>query len=345
MPKEIVIAGRNRFQLADYVDAPLGREELRGPTLVTLVSQGTELGWAEGETFPIRPGYAAVFRVEEVGEDVAGVAQGEIRFAMGPHRATQTHAARDTLPVAEGLAPDHAVVARLMGVSMTTLMTTAARPGDSVVVTGAGPVGLLAAQILRIGGFDVTVVDPDPLRRSQAEGVGFADCRPTLSDGAEDLRGRVALVVECSGHERAVLDAVGLVRPLGEVVLVGVPWRRLTDLAAHDLLRAVFFGLVTLRSGWEWQVPVHARGFVWEELLDGYNNAPHSSFGGFERALRWLSEGRVRLDGLLRRVPPGRPGPALRRHPRAAHPRAPDRDRLEPRRLGSAREWSERLPS
>lgn len=44
----------------------------------------------------------------------------------------------------DGLASETAVIARLMSVSMTTLMTTKARPGDRVVITGAGPVGFAA---------------------------------------------------------------------------------------------------------------------------------------------------------------------------------------------------------
>lgn len=33
---------------------------------------------------------------------------------------------------------------------MTTLMTTAARPGDKAIVTGAGPVGICAIHVFRI---------------------------------------------------------------------------------------------------------------------------------------------------------------------------------------------------
>jgi threonine dehydrogenase-like Zn-dependent dehydrogenase len=83
------------------------------------------------------------------------------------------------------------------------------------------------------------------------------------------IRGKVALVVECSGHEQAVLDACNIVRPQGEVVLVGVPWVPKTSLLAHDILRAVFFNYVILRSGWEWSLPLHERNFIWEELYEG----------------------------------------------------------------------------
>ncbi|RWR15525.1 zinc-binding dehydrogenase [Paenirhodobacter populi] len=300
MPQEILFPARNSFTLAPCTDAPLAPDEIRGRTLCTLVSQGTELGWANGDDFPIRPGYAAVFRVDEVGPAVTGVRPGALRFAMGPHRSVQTHAAALTLPLPDGMAPETAVIARLMGVSMTTLMTTRARPGDPVIVTGAGPVGFLAAHLFRIGGYRVTVVDPDPGRRAMAEQSGLADVRAAMPLDDAELPGKVALIVECSGHEGAVRDGCRMLRRDGEAVLIGVPWRKLTDISAHDLLDVVFNGLITLRSGWEWQLPLLGRDFRWEELLAGYNNAPHSIFGGFERALRWLAEGRIPLDGLVR---------------------------------------------
>lgn len=307
MPTEIVIPSRQTFALENYQDSPLRPGEIRGPTLCTLVSQGTEIGWANGDSFPIRPGYAAVFRVEEIGEGVSGVARGELRFAMGYHRATQTHDIRHTLPLPAGLAPTTAVLARLMGVSFTTLMTTRARPGDQVIITGAGPVGLLAAHLFRLSAYRVTVVDPDANRQSQARSSGFADVHASMPFGDPAYQGRVALVVDCSGHEGAALDGCKIVRRMGEVVLVGVPWRKLSDHTAHDVTHAVFFNHATLRSGWEWELPIHGRSFLWEELLEGYNNAPHSIFGGFERSLQWLAEGQIPLDGLILRAIPHDP--------------------------------------
>ncbi len=308
MPKEIVFPAKNRFELAEYADAPLGTGEIRGPTVCTLISQGTELAWAAGDDFPIHPGYGAVFRVEEIGTGVKGVATGDLRFCMGAHRSTQQHEACYTLPVPDGLSPELAVVARLMGVSMTTLMTTDARPGDKVVVTGAGPVGICAAHNFQIGGYDVTVVEPDGLRRSQAESSGISSTLASMPKDDPGFARVVRLVVDCSGNEAAVLDACELVAQMGEVVLVGVPWKRFTDISAHEIMSSVFFNFVRLRSGWEWEIPIRSRGFVWEELLEGYNNAAHSTISGLERALKWLSEGKLCLDGLVSSHLPDDPG-------------------------------------
>lgn len=299
MPQEIVFPTKNRFELADYDDPPLGENDIRGPTVCTLVSQGTELAWANGDDFPIRPGYAAVFRVEEIGSAVDGIEVGELRFCMGAHRSTQQYEARFTLPVPQAMAPQTAVLARLMGVSMTTLMTTAARPGDKVIIAGAGPVGLLAAHNFKIGGYDVALVEPDSLRRNQASSTGITKTFEMMPDFDPAYAKKTALVVDCSGHEGAVLDACNIVRQGGEVVLVGVPWKKLTSISAHDVLQSVFFNYVRLRSGWEWELPILSRGFVWEELLEGYNNAPYGIFDGFSRALDWLSKKMVPVEPLV----------------------------------------------
>lgn len=307
MPLEIIIPARRTFELKSYDDLPLMPGEIRGKTVCSLISQGTEIGWADGDTFPIRPGYAAVFEVEDIGDDVTGVTRGEMRFAMGCHRSTQTHAFKDTLPLPQGLAPDKAVIARLMGVSITTLMTTKARPGDRIIITGAGPIGFLAAHLFCLSGHRVTVVDPDAMRRRQLEQSGIHDTRAAMPLDDPDLLGQVTLVIDCSGNEGAVLEACKIVRRMGEVVLVGVPWHRYTDMTAHDITNAVFFNHVTLRSGWEWELPMHERSFQWEELLEGYNNAAHSIFGGFSRALAWLAEDRIPLAGLIHRAKPDKP--------------------------------------
>ncbi len=293
----VTVTSKENAELVETADgAELKSGEIRGRTICSLISPGTELAWNYcGEKFPTCPGYSAVFRADEVGSDVKDFKKGDIVFCMGGHRSVQRCESVKAMRVPDSLAPEKAVLARLIGVSMTTLVTTAARPGDIVVVSGAGPVGYLAAQIFNLSGYDVRVVEPLCARREMVEKAGI----PALAEmphGEDSLRGKIALVVECSGHEQAVLGACMAVRRRGEVVLVGVPWRRFTELHAHELLHAVFHNYVVLRSGWEWELPHHSSNFQ-----------PHSIFSGYGTALRWLSEGRLRLDGLAELLDPRNP--------------------------------------
>ncbi len=299
-PLEIVFPAKGRFE-TQSIDLPtaLGPLEVRGPTLCSLISPGTELAWANGDSFPIRPGYAAVFRAEEIGPEVKDVKPGDLLLCMGPHRSYQQVLAQHTALVPQDLTPQEALLARLMGVSFTTLMTTAARPGDRVMVSGAGPVGFLAAQQFAIAGYEVFVVEPDESRREQARRSGIRHVFAQMPVDDPAIAGTLALVIDCSGHEQSVLNGCAVVRPHGEVVLIGVPWRRNTELYAHALLDLVFRKFVRLRSGWEWELPLVAKAFKWEELLEGYNNSPHGIVDGYRTALQWLAEDRVKVDEAL----------------------------------------------
>ena len=268
--------------------ASLGPTEVRGRTLVSLVSPGTELSANYlGGQFPSMPGYAAVFMAEEIGSDVEGIKPGARLFCMGGHRSVQQRPANAVVPIPDRLAPQEAVLARLMSVTMTTLTTTAARPGDVVMITGAGPVGFLCAHIFMISGYDVLVVDPDPHRRKIAKESGLRNVFSSVPED-DEIEGSVAMVVDCSGHEQAVLDGARIVRKRGEVVLVGVPWKRYTDRTAHELLDVVFHNYCVLRSGWEWELPHHASDF-----------RPHSIYSSFRLAVRWLAEQRIPCQKLI----------------------------------------------
>jgi threonine dehydrogenase-like Zn-dependent dehydrogenase len=292
----VTITARETAELlpADRDPSPLGAREVAGRTLATLVSAGTELaGNYLGSRFPSTPGYAAVFTVEEVGAEVSDLAPGALAFCMGPHRSWQRAPRERIVPAPVGLAPEQAAFARMMGVTMSTLVTTDARPGDLVLVTGLGLVGHLGAQIFQACGYRVIGCDPDANRQEFARRAGVARVLPEVPREEPEVAGKVALVLECSGHEQAAIDGCRVVRKGGEVVQVGAPWRRQTELSAHELLHLVFHRYVRLRSGWEWELPLAN-----EEFRAG------SIFGNFATALTWLSERRVVVDNLFARRSP-----------------------------------------
>lgn len=278
---------------------PLGPDEVEGRTLASLVSPGTELNWyydpdlSAGATYPIVPGYAAVFEVERVGPQVRSIECGDrVLDPSGQHASWQRRSAERLVQVPQGVAPSTATFARLMAVSMATLSTTPVRPPEPIGVSGLGLVGHLAAKIMAASGYDVTAWDTDAARRALLEDVGINVVqRAPVPDGyAYDdpaASGDLSLVLDCRGGARSVLDSCAAVRHGGEVVLVGVPWRPTEEITAHELLRVVFHRYVSIRSGWEYQV---------EDSPTRFRGA--STRANLEAALRWLASGRVRVDGL-----------------------------------------------
>lgn len=275
------------IQRPDFTD-PLGPDQIRGRTIVSLCSPGTELNYfyLAKENFPQFPGYACVFEITETGSNITDLKPGDQVLYSGNHCELQQTTRRNVVPLPAGLAPETAVFARLAGVTMSTLNTTTAHAPSRVLVTGLGPVGNLAAQIFSTCGYQVTAIDPVEKRRDMAKQHGLTDLRPNLQNSA-DLANKMQLQIECSGHEQATLDGIKVVAKGGEVVLVGVPWQRRTELHAFDFLHAIFHRYVNVRSGWEWEVPAHPTDFHGNSIIENY-----------QAALQWLAQGKIKVDGM-----------------------------------------------
>jgi L-iditol 2-dehydrogenase len=101
--------------------------------------------------------------------------------------------------------------------------------GDVVVIFGAGPIGLLLAQLARLRGAALVVsVDPVSSRRELARTLGVDAVLPAdtgaVSDAVTDATNGIGadVVIESSGQSIAAQLAVDLVRKGGAVVWFGV---------------------------------------------------------------------------------------------------------------------------
>jgi len=292
----VTFTQREKAELLDHDDAtraPLGPDEVAGPTLVSLISPGTELnGQYLGDRFPAEPGYASVFRVDQLGDEVTDLEPGDVVFCTGPggiggHRSRQRCPRQAAIPVPEGLDPAVAAHARLINVTMSTLTSTAARPPARVLITGLGPVGHLGAQLFAACGYEVHAIDPVASRRDLLKAKGIDRVYETAPRDDKSLAGTFKLALECSGHEAGTLDALWMLGRGGECVQVGVPHRPRTDITAHELMHRVFRGFLTYRCGSEWHIPRHP---------DGIHAG--SVFTNLAGALDLLADGRIDVGGL-----------------------------------------------
>jgi len=100
--------------------------------------------------------------------------------------------------------------------------------GRRVAVVGGGVVGLLTGLFARHhGAAEVVVLDPTPMRRAAAEGLGLTALDPDEGDVAVALKSRwrrgagdrgADVVFQCRGRSAALALALRLLRPQGAVI-------------------------------------------------------------------------------------------------------------------------------
>lgn len=271
--QRIVMTGPREVDIAQesLSEDGLAPHEVVLRTQFSLISPGTELAHFAGNADPGRhiserpypwfPGYAAVGTVLAAGAD-AGVREGESVIAHTGHQSVARFDARQCVcvRVPDGIPLHTATMARLGQVSAVAMRAGAVRAGDWAAVIGLGLVGLCAAQLLQAAGMQVVGADPLLERRALATRYGSAltiDPRDATSmDAASAVSGGgCRLVLECSGQPRGVETALALAASYGEVALVGAAWRNDTEVLATAIIRPIFDKFLTLRSGWEWQIP------------------------------------------------------------------------------------------
>lgn len=134
--------------------------------------------------------------------------------------------------VPDSVSDDAAGLIEPLSVGVWANRTARVRPGGSLLVAGAGPIGLLVLQVARAQGLsDVVVSDLDPQRRALAQRMGATAVLDPGADGdpLESAPGDgFDAFVDCTGAPAAVLAGLPAVRPAGVVVLVGMGADELT---------------------------------------------------------------------------------------------------------------------
>jgi threonine 3-dehydrogenase len=125
--------------------------------------------------------------------------------------------------------------------------------GEDVLVTGAGPIGIMAAAVARrAGARRVVITDPNPFRRALAEKVGVTLAVGTAGPGATTLREvqqQLGMVegfdvgLEMSGNPGAFREMLENMSHGAKIAMLGIP----SEAMAIDWNR-VIFNQLTLRG-------------------------------------------------------------------------------------------------
>jgi L-iditol 2-dehydrogenase len=129
-------------------------------------------------------------------------------------------------PVPDTVSDEAAALLEPLSVGLWACRKGGVGPGSRVLVTGAGPIGVVAAQVARAcGAAEVVVADVNPHRLAAAGrlgATGTADLTATtLADGYA-ARSAPDVVLECTGHAGVTADAVRVLARAGTAVLVGM---------------------------------------------------------------------------------------------------------------------------
>ncbi|MFB9569443.1 NAD(P)-dependent alcohol dehydrogenase [Saccharopolyspora hordei] len=125
--------------------------------------------------------------------------------------------------VPEAISDDAAGLLEPLSVGIWASRKGRVAPGSRVLVTGAGPIGLVATQAARaFGATEVVVTDVNPHRLALAEELGATGTIDVRSGSPAESGYEPEVLLECSGVPRAAADGVRALGRAGRAVLVGM---------------------------------------------------------------------------------------------------------------------------
>jgi L-iditol 2-dehydrogenase len=128
--------------------------------------------------------------------------------------AAALHALPDSVPAEIGAAIEP------LAVAVWAVERAQVQAGHRVLITGAGPIGLLVAQVAAVrGAAEIIVTDVNDDRLAVAAKFGATRTINTANEGL-DLKGMDRLI-ECSGNPRALSDGIYTLGPAARATVVG----------------------------------------------------------------------------------------------------------------------------
>jgi L-iditol 2-dehydrogenase len=126
-------------------------------------------------------------------------------------------------PVPDGLSDDAAALLEPLSVGIWACRKGGVTAGSRVLVTGAGPIGLVGVQAaLAFGATEVVVSDVNPARLAIARELGATDVVDARTASVTDLPRPPDVLLECSGNPPAIGQALRALDRAGRAVLVGM---------------------------------------------------------------------------------------------------------------------------
>ncbi len=275
------------------------------------ISAGTELAvytgthqWLKDPNlpdwkFPFRSGYSAAGKVVAVGADFpGGFVPGDRVSFPGNHASlellTVGHERCRVWKMPDNLSFDRAAIACISRYGMGASVRAGLTLGRSAAVLGLGIIGQFSLRCLMAAGASPVIgIDAVKMRReaAMAAGADFA-IDPTIGDTKEQLHAYLGvkgaeIVADATGVPAAIPTAMSLACDAGQVVVVGSPRGKVSDVNFYDDLHRRYIEVTGAHGNMLFE-PAHTR------LAGAWDINKAQNF-----LLRSLANGRLNLNGLV----------------------------------------------
>jgi len=264
--RRIVIKGPLDIDVEKYsIDSDVGNSEFIVKNRYTAISAGTELSIYTGTNprvyepnswcnYPHVPGYAGLGEVVAAGSEVE-LKLGDLVFHHAHHSTYDklyqgySHYAK----ISEDLLLPEVALVRFAAIVLSgSVRLSKIELGDKIALIGLGIVGQIASQLFTLAGGDILAFDPINFRRSVAKDIGYClgihdpsrskDIASEFNDGKG-----VDTLIDATGMSQLIMSNIGLVKPMGQVILLGTPFASY-NADVTQLLRQIHLKWLTVRG-------------------------------------------------------------------------------------------------
>ncbi len=179
---------------------------------------------------PLPLGYCNVGTVAEVSKEVTELKPGDRVVSNGPHADVVAVPKRLCALIPDRVDDESAAFTVVASIGLQGIRLMQPTLGETVVVTGAGLIGLLVVQLLKAHGCRVLAIDFDEKKLELARQFGAETCNPAkgedpVSAGMAFSRGHgvdAVIITASTKSNEPVTQAAQMSRKRGRIVLVGV---------------------------------------------------------------------------------------------------------------------------
>ncbi len=204
--------------------------------------------------------------------------------------------------VATGLSSGEAAMAEPLAVTIHATRRLGDMLGKTVLVTGCGPIGLLAILAARRAGADrIVATDLSDFTLAMAKNIGADEVintktAPAALESFTRDKGTFDVLYECSGAASALVAAIAAMRPQGKIVQLGLGGDMTLPMMAITAKELTLMGSFRFHAEFVTAVSLMRKGLIDVKPLITHTFPMHDAVKGFDLANDRSSAVKVQLE-------------------------------------------------